>query len=178
MLGLCMQCLLPTCQTRWKHEGLGMVGVLSVADYRCCMHVHWQGCYEMPIDRETWEVAVVGYLVAAWASDLDAANAILPGYVMCLFFFTGYPLRLQVTTSALFVCHLRGAVSLGNVCLQLLVCMTMHTVLQDLPRWIGWFHYLDFLHYAWACLMLNQFEDNTQPFLGNATARFCPKEPN
>ena len=42
-------------------------------------------------------VAVVGYVVAAWASDLDVANGILPGYVMGLFFFTGYPLRLQAT---------------------------------------------------------------------------------
>ena len=41
-------------------------------------------------------VTVVGYVVAAWVSDLDVANGILPGYVMGLFFFTGYPLRLQV----------------------------------------------------------------------------------
>lgn len=40
--------------------------------------------------------AVVGYLVAAWASDLDVANGILPGYIMGLYFFTGYALRLQV----------------------------------------------------------------------------------
>lgn len=39
---------------------------------------------------------MVGYVVAAWAPDLDVANGILPGYVMGLFFFTGYPLRLQV----------------------------------------------------------------------------------
>ena len=41
--------------------------------------------------------AVVGYLVAAWAVDLDVANGILPGYIMGLYFFTGYALRLQVT---------------------------------------------------------------------------------
>jgi hypothetical protein len=40
--------------------------------------------------------AVVGYVVAAWVTDLDVANAILPGYVMGLFFFTGYPLLLRV----------------------------------------------------------------------------------
>lgn len=40
--------------------------------------------------------AVVGYVVAAWASDLDVANGILPGYIMGLYFFTGYALRLQV----------------------------------------------------------------------------------
>lgn len=39
---------------------------------------------------------VVGYVVAAWASDLDVANGILPGYIMGLYFFTGYALRLQV----------------------------------------------------------------------------------
>ena len=40
--------------------------------------------------------AVVGYVVAAWAVDLDVANGILPGYIMGLYFFTGYALRLQV----------------------------------------------------------------------------------
>lgn len=39
---------------------------------------------------------MVGYVVAAWASDLDVANGILPGYIMGLYFFTGYALRLQV----------------------------------------------------------------------------------
>jgi hypothetical protein len=39
---------------------------------------------------------VVGYVVAAYASDLDVANGILPGYIMGLYFFTGYALRLQV----------------------------------------------------------------------------------
>ncbi|CAL8472002.1 g11544 [Coccomyxa elongata] len=77
---------------------------------------------------------VVGYVVAAWASDLDVANGILPGYIMGLYFFTGYALRLQ-----------------------------------DLPKWIGWFHYLDFLHYAWASLMLNEFGERPTNFLGNQT---------
>ena len=40
---------------------------------------------------------MVGYVVAAWASDLDVANGILPGYIMGLYFFTGYALRLQAT---------------------------------------------------------------------------------
>jgi len=40
---------------------------------------------------------VLGYLMAAWASDLDVANGILPGYIMMLYFFTGYALRLQVS---------------------------------------------------------------------------------
>lgn len=35
--------------------------------------------------------------MAAWASDLDVANGILPGYIMMLYFFTGYALRLQVS---------------------------------------------------------------------------------
>ena len=39
---------------------------------------------------------MVGYVVAAWAVDLDVANGILPGYIMGLYFFTGYALRLQV----------------------------------------------------------------------------------
>ena len=34
--------------------------------------------------------------MAAWAVDLDVANGILPGYIMGLYFFTGYALRLQV----------------------------------------------------------------------------------
>lgn len=37
-------------------------------------------------------------MVAAYASDLDVANGILPGYIMGLYFFTGYALRLQVCT--------------------------------------------------------------------------------
>ncbi|CAL5220797.1 g2870 [Coccomyxa viridis] len=77
---------------------------------------------------------VVGYLVAAWAVDLDVANGILPGYIMGLYFFTGYALRLQ-----------------------------------NLPAWIGWFHYLDFLHYAWASLMLNEFEHKNTIFIDNQT---------
>ena len=39
--------------------------------------------------------------------------------------------------------------------------------MQDLPKWIGWFHYLDFLHYAWASLMLNEFEDRPVTYLNN-----------
>lgn len=42
---------------------------------------------------------------------------------------------------------------------------------QDLPKWIGWFHYLDFLHYAWASLMLNEFGERPTNFLGNQTVR-------
>ena len=40
---------------------------------------------------------MVGYVVAAWAVDLDVANGILPGYIMGLYFFTGYALRLQAS---------------------------------------------------------------------------------
>ena len=42
-------------------------------------------------------------------------------------------------------------------------------LMQNLPVWIGWFHYLDFLHYAWACLMLNEFEHKNTVFIGNQT---------
>lgn len=40
---------------------------------------------------------------------------------------------------------------------------------QNLPAWIGWFHYLDFLHYAWASLMLNEFEHKNTIFIDNQT---------
>ena len=40
---------------------------------------------------------------------------------------------------------------------------------QNLPVWIGWFHYLDFLHYAWASLMLNEFEHKNTVFIDNQT---------
>ena len=42
--------------------------------------------------------------MAAWAVDLDVANGILPGYIMGLYFFTGYALRLQVIPAPLTDC--------------------------------------------------------------------------
>ena len=48
---------------------------------------------------------------------------------------------------------------------------------QNLPAWIGWFHYLDWLHYAWASLMLNEFEGSDEAFLGNSTVRCSPAAP-
>ena len=54
--------------------------------------------------------AVVGYVVAAWAVDLDVANGILPGYIMGLYFFTGYALRLQVTHTTVPLCLSHPAV--------------------------------------------------------------------
>lgn len=54
-----------------------------------------RGPHEYGLRWSVW-CAVVGYVVAAWASDLDVANGILPGYIMGLYFFTGYALRLQV----------------------------------------------------------------------------------
>ena len=143
----------------------------------------------------------MGYVVAAWAPDLDVANGILPGYVMGLFFFTGYPLRLPVCRSV------RGEANAVRPEHRSVPAWQMSSVpwqhassganvpshagmhrpfqllrwkapvkrrsmrAQNLPVWIGWFHYLDFLHYAWAALMLNEFEDSTEVFLGNQTVR-------
>ncbi len=64
--------------------------------------------------------------MAAYASDLDVANGILPGYIMGLYFFTGYALRLQVRT-----CH---AASLqlprSSACSFCLTCAssTLHAI--------------------------------------------------
>ena len=44
-------------------------------------------------------------------------------------------------------------------------------LMQNIPVWIGWFHYLDFLHYAWASLMLNEFEHQPATFIDNQTVQ-------
>lgn len=47
----------------------------------------------------------------------------------------------------------------------------MPVLMQNIPVWIGWFHYLDFLHYAWAALMLNEFEQQPATFIDNQTVQ-------